>query len=342
MITIPQHAPPAPAVRKPRIGFVGIGWIGLHRLKALAAADMAEIVALADTRPENVFQARPWAPGASLHEQTGALLMEDVDGVVIATPNALHAEQAVEALTAGKAVFCQKPLGRTYEETRAVIDAACDADRLLGVDFSYRCLAGMHPLRALLDSGGLGEIYAVHAVFHNAYGPDKPWFYDPALAGGGCVLDLGIHLIDMILWPLHFPAITDIRSRLFARGEPLRRRGSSVEDYAVVHMDLDNRITATLACSWNLPVGCDARIELTFFGSNGGASIRNVNGSFFDFVTERFTGTRRDVLHAPPDEWGGRALVQWATRLGRTPRFDPSIAQAAAVAQVIDRIYESC
>ncbi|MBD3240286.1 MAG: gfo/Idh/MocA family oxidoreductase [Chitinivibrionales bacterium] len=343
MITVPQsYAPSSHTVRKPRLGFVGIGWIGLHRLKAVAAAELVEIAALVDTRPENVFQARQWAPGASLHEQSSALLTEDIDGVVIATPNALHAAQSIEALEAGKAVFCQKPLGRNHKETRAVIDAARAADRLLGVDFSYRHLAGMHPLRALLDSGELGDVYAAQAVFHNAYGPDKPWFYDPAQAGGGCVLDLGIHLLDMILWPLHFPAISSVKSRLFARGAPVRRRGTSVEDYATVQMDLDGGIAATLACSWNLSLGCDAQIELTFFGSKGGASIRNVNGSFFDFVTERFTGTRREVLHAPPDEWGGRALVQWADRLAHAPHFDPTVTQVAAVAHAVDRIYESC
>ncbi len=343
MITVPkQAAPAAKAVRKPRIGFVGIGWIGLHRLKALAAADTVEIVALADTCPENVFQARPCAPWASLHEQTGSLLLEDIDGVVIATPNALHAEQALEALEAGKAVFCQKPLGRSGPETQAVIDAAWEADRLLEVDFSYRYLAGMQRVRTLLDAGNIGEVYAAEAVSHTAYGPDKPWFYDRMQAGGGCVLDLGSHLIDMMLRTLHYPPITDIRPRLFARGAPLRRDEATVEDYAVVQMALDDRVAATVACSWNLPIGRDARIELTFRGTRGGVSLHNVNGSFMDFVTERFNGTRREVLDEPPDDWGGRALVQWADRLARAPRFDPSIAQAAVVARAIDCIYERC
>jgi predicted dehydrogenase len=101
---------------------------------------------------------------------------------VIATPSALHAEQAIAALDRGLAVFCQKPLGRDASETRAVVEAARRADRLLGVDLSYRYTRAAAALRDEVRSGALGEVYAVDLVFHNAYGPDKPWFYDRRLA----------------------------------------------------------------------------------------------------------------------------------------------------------------
>ncbi len=100
------------------------------------------------------------------------------------------------------AVFCQKPLGRDGIEVRAVLAAARAADRLLGVDLSYRFTAGMVAIRDLVQRGELGAIFAVDLVFHNAYGPDKPWFYDRAELGGGCVIDLGVHLVDLALWVL--------------------------------------------------------------------------------------------------------------------------------------------
>src|SRR5205823_9344721 len=115
-----------------------------------------------------------------------------LDGIVIATPSALHASQCLAALERGFAVFCQKPLGRNERETRAVVEAARRADRLLGVDFSYRTLGGAEAIRELIRSGSLGRIYAIDAVFHNAYGPDKAWFRDREQSGGGCVMDLGI------------------------------------------------------------------------------------------------------------------------------------------------------
>src|SRR5439155_24356843 len=135
--------------------------------------------------------------------------------------------------------FCQKPLGRDAGEVEAVIAAARAADRLLGVDLSYRWTAGMRAVRDLVRSGALGEIYAADLVFHNAYGPDKPWFYDPALSGGGCMMDLGVHLVDLALWTLDFPEASDVSGRLFAGGAPLRDRATQVEDYAVATVGLE-------------------------------------------------------------------------------------------------------
>ena len=80
-------------------------------------------------------------------------------------------------------------------------------------------------------------------------------------------------------------------------------------------------------------------IAAEFFGTTGGAAFRNVGGSFYDFIAERFDGTRRTVLAAPPDAWPGRAGVEWARRLASGEGFDPKLEQVTAVASVIDAIY---
>ena len=72
--------------------------------------------------------------------------------------------------------------------------AARQSNRLLAVDLSYRFTEAMRQVRNSVQSGALGRIFAVDLVFHNAYGPDKAWFRDPILSGGGCVMDLGVHL----------------------------------------------------------------------------------------------------------------------------------------------------
>src|SRR5204863_7255527 len=133
----------------------------------------------------------------------------------------------------------QKPLGRSGVEVREVVAAARSANRLLAVDLSYRFTEAMQRISSLVRSGELGHIFAVELTFHNAYGPDKPWFYDPKLSGGGCVIDLGIHLVDLALWNLGFPRVTDVTSRLFARGHPVRGRSTEVEDYAEARLDLE-------------------------------------------------------------------------------------------------------
>lgn len=317
-----------------------MGWIGRHRLEAVVESGVAEVVAIADPDRDAVEAALSLAPGAAAALSLEEVLEAGVDGVVIATPSALHAQESVAALEAGAAVFCQKPLGRTAVEVERVVAAARDADRLLGVDLSYRHTAGMQAVRELVRGGALGEVYAVDLVFHNAYGPDKLWFYDPELSGGGCVMDLGIHLVDLALWTMEGARVTEVSSQLFARGEALPRGAADrVEDYGVAQLILESGTVVRLATSWRLPAGCDAVIEASFYGTEGGASFRNLNGSFYDFVAEWYRGTAREVVASPPDRWGGRAAVAWAEALAGGAGFDPAVAGLVEVAITLDRIY---
>jgi predicted dehydrogenase len=308
-------------------------------MQALRDEQACRVVAIADPSAEVRERAQQLVPDAAAVGTLEELLQHDLDGVVIATPSALHAQQSLQALDRGLAVFCQKPLARTAAENKAIIDAARKADRLLGCDLSYRHTEAMRRVRNAVVEGELGSIYAVDLVFHNAYGPDKSWARDPALAGGGCAIDLGIHLVDLALWTLGFPEVTHVSSRLFAHGAPLPPGSTQVEDYAVAQLELATGAVVRMACSWNLPFGRDAAIEAHFHGTQGGAAMTNVNGSFYDFSAARFQGTQRFPLAEPPDAWGGRAVVDWARRLAGGARYDRSIESLVQVASVLDRVY---
>jgi predicted dehydrogenase len=337
MIAIPHRSP-----ARPRLGFLGVGWIGRRRLRALLDAGVADAAALCDAAAPAAAEAAADASGCAVAGSLDELLDLGVDGLVVATPSALHAEQAVRALERGVAVFCQKPLGRTAAEVRRVVDAARAADRLLGVDLSYRHVAGMARVRELALGGELGDVYAVNLVFHNAYGPDKAWFYDARLSGGGCVMDLGVHLVDLALWVLGFPEVDGVSSALRAGGRAIRGRESgAVEDWAAAQLELAGGTCVQLACSWRLAAGQDCAIEAAFYGTKGGAALRNVNGSFYDFTVERFEGTRRELIAAPPDAWGGRAAVAWARALAGGARYDPEVERVAEVHATLDRIYDA-
>jgi len=327
----------APPATPPRLGFLGVGWIGRKRMEAVAASGQAEVVAVADASAEALGSVE--FAGVQGVGSLGALLELGLDGVVIATPSALHAEQAIQALEAGCAVFCQKPLARTAAEARRVVDAARAADRLLSVDLSYRHTRGMRRIRDLVREGALGRVFALDLVFHNAYGPDKAWFYDPRLSGGGCVMDLGVHLVDLALWTLDFPAVRRVESRLFAGGQPIAASSAGVEDFAVADLELEDGAVARIACSWKLHAGQDAVIRADVHGSAAGARMANVGGSFFDFVTERFQGTQRETLEQPPEDWGGQAALEWVGRLAAGERYDPECERLVELSAILDRIY---
>jgi predicted dehydrogenase len=320
-----------------RLAFLGTGWIGRNRMEKMLATGKAEAIALCDPSSEMADGARELAPNASLACSLDEILEMKPDGVVIATPSALHAEQCIQAFKAGAAVFCQKPLGRTAAEVEAVLDAARRADRLLGVDLSYRRTAAMEAIRKQFEAGALGKIFAADLVFHNAFGPGNAWFWDPKLSGGGCLIDLGIHLVDLALWLMDFPELVRAEGRLFRDGRP--PRPDEVEDYAAGSLELANGASVRIACSWNLSAGTDAVIRASFHGTGAGAEMRNENGSFFDFTAELFEGRERRTLASPPDDWGGRAGADWVEKLAAGGRFDQSTTGLLETARALDALY---
>jgi predicted dehydrogenase len=323
----------------PRLGFLGLGWIGQNRLQALLEAKACHVVAVADPSPQVQQRVKELAPDAVIADSLEQLLQQPLDGVVIATPSALHARQALQILEHGVAVFCQKPLARTAAETQQMVDAARRRNLLLGCDFSYRHTEALRRVRNAVVEGDIGTVYAADMVFHNAYGPDKSWARDAALAGGGCAIDLGTHLVDAVLWVLGFPEVRSVSSRLYAQGRLLAPGAQEVEDYAVAQLDLATGATVRIACSWNFSGGFDADIAASFHGSQGGAALRNRNGSFYDFTGERYQGNQRTVLAEPGDAWGGKAILEWARQLAAGARYAPAIETAVQVASAIDRIY---
>lgn len=324
---------------RPRLGFLGLGWIGRHRMEALAQSGRAEIAALADPDAAAVEAAAALSPEARRGTTLDEVLAARPEGVVIATPSALHAAQTIAALQSGAAVFCQKPLGRDAAETAAAVDVAREADKLLATDLSYRHTAAIQAAAVEVASGSLGEIFAVDLTFHNAYGPDKPWFRDRALSGGGCLIDLGVHLVDLGLWLLDWPAVTCRAATLKSGGAPLQPQGNEVEDFAFATLETEGGVPIRLACSWNLPAGCDAVIRMEIYGTKGGVTVANRDGSFFDFDAWRHDGCNSRRLAEPPDDWGARAALHWLDRLAAGSGFDPEAERLVEVARTLDAIY---
>jgi predicted dehydrogenase len=180
-------------------------------------------------------------------------------------------------------------------------------------------------------------------VFHNAYGPDKAWAHDPRLAGGGALMDLGVHLIDLAFWLLDDPPVRGVQGGVFRQGE--RLAGGGVDDFASAWIDFGSegdrqeKTVASLAVSWNAHAGRDCVIRAAVFGTAGGAELRNVGGSFYDFELERFAGRAGEVVVRESRDWLGRAILDWARRLAESNRFDPEIERSVRVSEVVDGIY---
>ncbi len=323
----------------PRLGFLGVGWIGAARLRGALAAGAAQAAAIADRDPALAAGVAAGVGCRRVCADLDELLGEDLDGIVIATPTALHAEQAAQALRGGIPVLCQKPLGRSGAECRELVGLARAEDLLLGVDMSYRHLDAVTAARRVLEVGEIGRPHLAELTFHNAYGPDRAWAQDPELAGGGALVDLGWHLLDLARTFLGELEVQTLHADLFADGRRLGRDPAEVEDLAVAQVSLSDGRALRLVCSWWQPMGSDAVISARFVGPGGAVEIANVEGSFYDFEAHCVRGREVERIAEPGDGWGPRATIAWAQRLAADRRFDPEVEGLVAVAELVDRIY---
>jgi predicted dehydrogenase len=288
------------------LGFAGVGWLGESLIQELPNFGELSLAGVQDVRIDLAAQiaeryGSPWY-GQDFDALVG---LPAVDAVVICTPNALHVPQAQTALAAGKHVLVQKPLALSCTDAEAVIGLAQAQRRLLFVDYTYRFLDTVQALRA-----GVTEVRQVRTKFHNIFGPgsEKAWFFDPKLSGGGALVDLGVHLLDLALWLVR-PNNVELVSCWMDR-RPIERT-------ARLELRLDD-VPFDLEVSWNadLPL-TDISFEVD------GMRWENVEGSFFHFRTMRHgqvladkeTTLRADTLRA----FGG------ALASGEAPAIDPRV-----------------
>jgi predicted dehydrogenase len=324
----------------PRIGFLGLGWIGRMRLDAVAASGAGAVAAVCDANPDRLRSAQESYPEAAAFDDPEAMLdgaAGDLDALVVATPNAMHCRQGLAALERGLALFVQKPLGIVLSEVEQLLESARKADRLIEVDYTYRNLASAARLRDLIRAGSLGELFLAEGVFHNAYGPDKPWCFDRNLAGGGSFLDLGVHLVDLILWCLGSPE-AELQELQAWRRDLAKHPG--IDGFTTADFRIDGGPRCHVVTSWHAHTGRDCEIRLVLHGANGTGEIRNVDGSFYDFELAQKTGTEEQVLIADHREWMNRGIVAWAQRLAENPGYDPGAEINRRIARVVDVVYE--
>ncbi|WP_408959064.1 Gfo/Idh/MocA family protein [Natrinema sp. 74] len=193
------------------VGVVGLG--GMGTLHARSVRDLgADVVAGTDLVPE---QRERFASefGATTYETHEELVDDDaVDAVIVTTPNRFHEPIATAALEAGRDVLVEKPLAHTLESAERIAAAAARADGICMVGFHNRHAASMAMFDEQHARGRFGDLTHVEADYVRRRGVPGPgsWFTDPELAGGGALLDIGVHALDLALYALDFPEIAEV------------------------------------------------------------------------------------------------------------------------------------
>lgn len=252
-----------------KIGLAGCGWISRVFVEAFRSLPNAEVVACCASSSESAerFAAELGIENACA-DWRDLVAREDVDVITVGTPNVLHHPIAVAALDAGKHVIVEKPLAMSLEEGREIFQRAQQADRVVGYAENLCFAPKYEKAREMLMEGALGKPLVIkHVEKHD--GPHSAWFYQRASAGGGALMDMGCHSIELTRWLLGKPTVTAVWAHMATvlHRDGMDPRPTDLEDHAVVHLEFEGGATALLDTGWSLKGGMASRLEIQ--GSEG-------------------------------------------------------------------------
>jgi myo-inositol 2-dehydrogenase/D-chiro-inositol 1-dehydrogenase len=326
-----------------RVAVLGAGFISDYHIVGLQQAG-AEVVALFGRREALVRDkaARHGIPLACT-DYRPILARGDVDAVVVATPDYTHEEVAVAAAQAGKAILLQKPMARTPAECRRILEAADRAGVLLAVSFLHRYFEEVEAVRELLARGALGPVG--HARQRNA-SPGAGWagwFYEREKVGGGVVLQLGVHGIDLLRYL--FGEIQAVSASIATvRATRTLADGTAVtpdnEDLALATYRFASGAVATHEMSYTEVAGTD-RFRLEIYGERGTAWLRTERGRLAVHVAGDAGEGEWITPPLPPPSFQERQHRHWLAMVRGDAPPESSARDGLAAALVAEAVYRS-
>lgn len=281
---------------------IGLG-IGRHHARYFSENPAVGRVIGVDVDPDRIALIGKTVPfDATYTDYKGMLKAEKIDGVSVSLPNHMHAPVTIDCLRAGVNVVCEKPMATTVREARRMIDAATKADRLLMIHFNHRFNPELLYLKKVIDDGVLGDIYFAKTAWHRRNGiPGKgrSWFFTKEQSGGGPLIDLGVHRLDLTLYMMGYPdPVTVSGSAWNHLGRKIKGEDYDVEDMATGYVRFDNGATLIVEASWASHSEKQENFYTELYGVEGGALQRNV-GEMYDTELKIFTeqsGSRVDIV----------------------------------------------
>ncbi len=278
-----------------RVAFIGAGAIvqrgHIPSFQRLSNVETVAICDINEARAKEVAGKKGIPQVYTDHRKMLEEMRPDI--TVIATPNIFHKPMSIDALEAGSNVLCEKPLALTYADAKQMMAKAQEKGLLLTVGTHYRWSAPMKACKAHVDGGFFGEIYAVRTVWHRRAGIPGygSWFTNKDLAGGGSLLDIGVHALDRALFLMNYPRPVTVSGTLFAkfgpRGQGLGGWGSDilkpaanarfdVDDLAWAFVRFDTGAVLQFQVAW--ATHHPEEFVTQVYGTDGGAEVGNRGG----------------------------------------------------------------
>ena len=294
-------------MKETKVGIIGAGGIaGGKHLPGHKKVEGVSVIAVCDIDAE---RAKLFAEKHDIKhvftDYNDLVAMDELDAVSVCTPNNFHAAPTIAALEAGKHVICEKPIAGNGIDGQAMVDAQKASGNVLQIGLQSRFRPASRTLRKLHDEGFFGDIYYARAMAVRRRGvPAAPSFITKAISGGGPLIDIGVHILDVLLWMIGNPkpveVFASVAQKFGHRDDVINPWGKwnparfDVEDFAMGAIHFEGGLTVTLETAWASHI---ENIGATFFiGDVAGATYRPVriytdkDGEMVDYEPELLTG----------------------------------------------------
>jgi len=348
--------------KKLKVGIIGCGGIAQQKhLPAIQQIKETEITALCDIIPQKAEDlAKKFNLGdAKIYSDYKDLIKDgSIDVVHVLTPNRSHSPITVDSLEAGKHVMCEKPMATSYEEAKKMVDTAKKTGKLLTIGYQYRCMPSPLYLKKVCERGDLGDIYfaKAHAIRRRAV-PTWGVFLKEKEQGGGPLIDIGTHALDLTLWVMDNYKPKSVTGSVYKKlGDnpdsgniwgPWDPKEFTVEDSAFGFITMENGATIILEASWALNSLDVGEGICTLCGTKAGADMKDglrINSSDLG----KLTVTKPDLGVGGVQYYSGTSMepkdiecFNWYDAIlnGAELRVKPE--QAMVVTQILEGIYQS-
>ena len=292
-------------MKKIRLGLIGLGYIGKVHLHSCMNIESTEVVAVADVSKKALKMSQKVGIKKTYSDYHSLLKDNTIDAVIISLPTHLHLTCAKEAAEAGKHILLEKPIGKNVKEGREILSAANKNNIQLMIGYSYRFAPVFQCLKSKIEGGELGEVqmgYATnvasgpffHRTENSAPRPVPDWWFQRELTGGGALMDLGCHMINLIRW--YMGEISDIKSYLGFRFN------LDLEDQATCIVKFQSGRSAIVNVGW---FSQQSQLKVELFGTVAHSSTAHSAPSkvktAFQLMLRRpppfFLPHRREILH---------------------------------------------
>jgi predicted dehydrogenase len=337
-----------------KFGIIGAGAIPQTGFDGITASGKAEVLAVADINDKRLKAFASRNRISRTYTDAAKLIADkDLDAVYIAVPNTLHVPFAVAALEAGKHVICEKPFAPSLNEATKAAEAAKKSGKLFMVGMNQRFAEDSQKIKALSEKGYFGEIYNASATWRRRCGAPRlgTWFGNTALAGGGCLYDIGVHMLDLSMFLMdNFEAESvsgATYSKFGSRGLGEGSWGKSdpegllfdVDDFATALIKLKGGATINLNISWACNQKAREIVNVDLHGTEAGATCYPAEVYRFEKGVGTYSdvgGITVDVRYPHHDRF-----VNFVKSILGEEKPCVTIAQSLKVQGVLDAIYAS-